>query len=365
MPPLLIAAEIYRQSSYGSGHPLAIPRVSSALDLIRALGWVAPADYREAPVATPDQLARFHDPGYIDAVRRAEAARDLPAAERDRYQIGRNGNPIYAEMFRRPATSAGGTLLAVDHLAERGVVHNLGGGTHHGRRAMASGFCYFNDAVLGILKLLDQGHARIAYVDLDAHHGDGVEAAFADDDRVLTISIHEAGRWPYTGHVDDRAGGMARNLPVPPDFNDSELAALMDWAVRPLVDRFRPSVLVVQGGVDGLADDPMSQLALSNGALWSAVAALRPLAPALLMLGGGGYNPWSVARAWAGFWGTLAGHPLPVRLPPAAESVLRGLSWRRSQGRNPPEHWFTTLADPPRPGPVRPEIAAIARAVTR
>lgn len=364
--PILIGGAIYRGSVYGSRHPLSIPRVSSAIDLIEALGWLDPARYRDAPLATPEQLARFHDPAYIDAVRRAEESQRVPEVEQRRHQLGCNGNPLFPEMYRRPATACGASLMAADMLVagEADLVHSPAGGTHHGRPDRASGFCYFNDPVLGILRMLDQGVGRVAYVDLDAHHGDGVQDAFAEDARVLTISVHEDGRWPFTGPVEDRAGGMARNLPMPQGFNDSELRYVTAQALVPLVERFAPEILVVQCGCDALADDPMSKLELSNRGYWDAIAMLLPLVPRRLLLGGGGYNPWAVARAWAGVWALANGHELPARLPGPAELHLRGLSWNRSQGRNPPEHWFTTLADPPRNGPGDEEVRdAVIRVV--
>ncbi|WP_299618668.1 acetoin utilization protein AcuC [Pelagibius sp.] len=371
--PRFIGSEIYRRSTYGGRHPLAIPRVSTCIDLCRALQWLPDEAYIDSPLATPQALARFHAPAYIAAVQKAERQLRLSEDEQKRFNIGRNGNPIYPEVFRRPATACGASILAGQLLAQAGIVHSPAGGTHHGRPDHASGFCYFNDPVLGILAMLDAGLSRIVYLDVDAHHGDGVQAAFHDDPRVLTLSIHEDMRWPMTpaasenrivpGSVADRAGGFARNLPVPPGFNDSELAFLMDQAVLPLIDGFAPQALVLQCGVDGLADDPMSKLSLSNRALWRVVSAVRDCAPRLLVLGGGGYNPWSVGRAWAGVWATLNGLEIPERLPPEAEAVLRGLSWRHRQGRNPPETWFTTLADPPREGPLREEVRAIAEAV--
>jgi acetoin utilization protein AcuC len=352
--PILIGSEIYRGSTYGSRHPLAIPRVSTTLDLIRALGWIAPDRYLDSPLASDDELARFHARDYIAALRRAESSQHVAEADRQRYQIGCNGNPIFTEMFRRPATAAGASLMAADLLAAQGgIVHSPAGGTHHGRPDRASGFCYFNDPVLGMLRLLDRGLTRILYVDLDAHHADGVEAAFAADERVLVCSVHEAGRWPFTGTAST---GFAYNFPVPPGFNDSELDLIVERALIPCGQRFHPQVLVLQCGADGLAEDPMSKLELSNGAIWRAVAALMALAPRILVLGGGGYNPWAVARCWTGIWAVLNGYDLPSRLPDAAETVLRGLTWHHSLGRNPPERWFTTLADPPRLGPVRPEV---------
>lgn len=363
--PILIANEIYRHSVYGRRHPLSIQRVTPVLDLARSLGWLDESQYLDCRQAGPDQLVRFHDPDYIAAVAEAERTRHVPEEIRDRYNIGRNGNPVFAEIFRRPATSSGASILAGALLAgvERGVIHSLAGGTHHGRRSMAWGFCFFNDPVLGILAMLDHGLERIAYVDLDAHHGDGVQDAFHHDDRVLTVSIHEDGRWPRTGAVEDRAGGMARNLPVPRGLNDSELEVLIDRAVVPLVDRFFPDALVIQTGADGLADDPQAKLELSNRALWAAVERLVPCAPRVLVVGGGGYNPWSVARAWTGIWATLNGIDPDIPLEGEAEQVLRELEWNHSRGRNPPGHWFTTIADPSNRGPVRDEIHRLAEAV--
>ncbi|MBS0561359.1 MAG: acetoin utilization protein AcuC, partial [Proteobacteria bacterium] len=254
-PPLYIGSEIYRRSSYGPKHPLAIPRVSTCTDLCRALGWLPDAQYRDAPMATAAELVRFHDPAYIAAVRRAEETQTVTDGERTRYRIGADGNAIYREMFRRPATSAGGTMLGARLTAEGGIVYCPGGGTHHGRRDRASGFCFVNDPVLGLLTWLDLGLTNVVYLDIDAHHGDGVQDAFAGDPRVLTISVHEEGRWPFTGGAEDRADGSARNFPVPEGFNDGEFAWLMKNAVLPLIRARRPQAIMLQAGADALAED--------------------------------------------------------------------------------------------------------------
>ena len=360
--PLFIGSEIYRRSRYGGKHPLAIPRVSAAIDLCRALGWLPDAVYIDSPTASVDQLARFHVRDYIEAVIRAEAEQAVSDETALRYNIGRNGNPVFGEVFRRPATACGASLKGVELLRDGGVIYSPAGGTHHGRRDHASGFCYFNDPVLAILALLDQGLERVFYVDVDAHHGDGVEAAFAGEPRVLTVSIHQEDLWPRTGKVEDRGGGSARNLPVPDGLNDSELAWLIDEAVLPLARRFRPQAVILQCGADALSDDPLSGGKLSNRALWAVAEAVRELAPRLLVLGGGGYNPWSVARAWSGVWATLNRIAIPDVLPAAAEEGLRALSWNRRWDGPLPERWFTTLADPPNPGPVRERIKEVATA---
>jgi len=360
MRPILIGSEIYRGSTYGPKHPLAIPRVSTTLDLIRAMGWVDDAHYIDSPRATPEQLLRFHTPEYIAALMQAEATQRVDPAHRERHRIGADGNPVFREVFSRPATGAGGVMLAARLTAAGGTVHVPGGGTHHGMPDRASGFCYLNDAVLGLMAWRDQGLTNILYLDLDAHHGDGVEAAFHDDPHVFTLSIHEAGRWPHTGPAEEHAGGHARNLAVPQDYNDSEADWLLRHAVLPIIRHLKPQAIMIQAGADSVAEDPLSRLALSNVAYRATLSAVMPWAPRLILLGGGGYNPWSVARCWAGLWATLNGLPIPPRLPAAAEAVLRGLAWSRAAGRNPPDHWFTTIADEPRPGIVRDEIRVLA-----
>ena len=360
MRPILIGSEIYRGSTYGPKHPLAIPRVSTTLDLIRAMGWVDDTHYIDSPRATPEQLLRFHTPEYVAALMQAETTQRVDPAHRERHRIGADGNPVFREVFSRPATGAGGVMLAARLTAEGGTVHVPGGGTHHGMPDRASGFCYLNDAVLGLMAWRDQGLTNILYLDLDAHHGDGVEAAFHDDPHVFTLSIHEAGRWPHTGRAEDRAGGHARNLTVPQDYNDSEADWLLRHAVLPIIRHLKPQAIMIQAGADSVAEDPLSRLALSNVAYRATLSAVMPWAPRLILLGGGGYNPWSVARCWAGLWATLNGLPIPPRLPAAAEAVLRGLAWSRAAGRNPPDHWFTTIADEPRPGIVRDEIRVLA-----
>jgi acetoin utilization protein AcuC len=373
--PLLFGSALFWSSRHASGHPLAIPRVSLAIDLCRALGWVEPAVYREARPATVAELTRFHDADYVAAVAAAERSQALAEPDRRRFNLGINGNPIYEEVFRRPATACGASIEAARLLARApaGVVFNPMGGTHHGRRAFASGYCVFNDPVLAILTLLDGGCDRVGYVDLDAHFGDGVQTAFEGDGRVLTLSIHEDGRWPMRrgdagdgpGGIDDRGGGTACNLPVPAGLDDSELAFLVERVVLPTLTAFRPDALVIQCGCDALADDPMTRLALSNRALWDAVRALRGLAPQLLVLGGGGYNPYAVGRCWAGVWATLNDFPVPDRLPERAAAMLRRTRWSHRLGRAPEPRWSTTLADPRRPGPVRDVVRRLASRLVR
>lgn len=357
MTPVLIGSEVYRGSSYGAAHPLAVPRVSTMLDLVRALGWVGPDSYRLSPRAKVAALSNWHSPQYLAALQLGEANGALPDAVCARHDLGTASNPIFPQMFRRPATGAGGVLLAAELVRDGGVVHVPGGGTHHGMPDRANGFCYLNDPVLCMLALRRLGLHRIAYVDIDAHHPDGVEHSFAGDAGALLISVHEERRWPFTGAVLSTGGGNCYNLPVPAGFNDTEMQAVCDRLIMPKIAAFAPEVIVLQCGADALSEDPLSRLCLSNTAHLGVVAALRRLCRRFIVLGGGGYNPWSVARCWAGVWGLLSGQQVPDVLPEGAQQVLRRLEWPRLRGAV-PEAWVTTLADPPRSGPVRAEVSA-------
>ncbi|MCY4302260.1 MAG: acetoin utilization protein AcuC [Aestuariivita sp.] len=354
MVPSFIGSEIYRNSTYGTWHPLRVPRVSTVMDLCRALGWLPREQYISSPRAKSKALLTWHDSHYVDALQRAEKTQHVSKEEKARFQIGTVSNPVFPEMFKRPATAAGGSILAGELLSHGGIVYNPAGGTHHGMPNRANGFCYLNDPVLAMLSLRRQAVQRLAYVDIDAHHPDGVALAFSGDEHCLMISVHEENLWPKTGQLDDDAGGNAFNLPVPRGFHDAEMAYVCDELIIPEVSAFRPDAIVLQCGADAVADDPLSHLSLSNNAHWNIVRELMPLSNRFLVLGGGGYNPWTVGRLWTGVWGVLNGHQFPERLPSDAESVLRNLEFKGDRrGKHPSEHWMTTLQDRPHFGSIR------------
>jgi len=353
---LFVGSDVYREAAFGKHHPLSIIRVSGVVDLCEMLGWFDQEQFRESPRASVAQLKEFHDADYVEAVMAADARGSVDKAIRERYRIGTMENPLFPGLFKRASTAVGGSILASELALDGRVVFHPSGGTHHGRADRASGFCYFNDPVFAILTFLARGIDRVLYVDLDAHHGDGVQDAFAQDARVLTISIHEEKRWPHSGLVEDRASGAARNLPVPREFNDSELDFLMGNAVLPLATAFNPGALVITCGADGLQGDPLSRLALSNVGLWSAVDKLVENCARSVVLGGGGYNPWTVVRCWGGLWGRLSGRELPAALPPAARSLLQNLECDLIDEDDVPGNWISELADQPNTGPVREQV---------
>lgn len=359
MRPLLVTHEIFRRPAFGRHHPLATRRQAAVQDLIEVLGWRDPARTRVPALPTRAVIERFHVSDYLDALEQAEAAGRATTEMRERYNLGTMECPVFPGLWDRARATVGGSMLAAELVLTGGVAFHPTGGTHHGRPARASGFCYLNDPVFAIMRLLDAGLTRVLHVDLDAHHGDGVEAAFADDPRVSLVSLHEDGRWPGTGRLEDAHGGRALNVPVPRGINDSEYALVLERLVYPFVQRAEPEALVILLGADGLAGDPLSRMQLSNGVLWTACRKLVTMAPRVVVLGGGGYNPWTTARLWTGMWGLLAGHGISADLPPAARAVLASLDCDLVDDEDRDPAWLTTLIDAPNAGPIRPEIVAL------
>ena len=178
--PLFIGSEIYRASSYGAAHPLRVPRVSTVMDLCRAMGWLE-GHYMASPRARPAALHLWHDPGSITALQAAEARGVASEEDRARYHLGTVSNPVYPEVFRRPATGAGGVMLAAEMLRDGGVIYVPGGGTHHGLPDRANGFCYLNDVVLGMKVLRLNGVRRIAFPVLGSGIGGPVDRVVLDE----------------------------------------------------------------------------------------------------------------------------------------------------------------------------------------
>ena len=362
-PPVFISSEIYRATGYEGNHPLAIARISTVLDLCEGLGWLEPGGFVDSPRATFDELSKFHSPDYIQTIIAEEKAGVVSKASRERFNLGTMENPVFKGLYERASMSVGGSIEAARSVSSGGVAYHPSGGTHHGRPDQASGFCYFNDPVFALLTFLELGFERVLYVDLDAHHGDGVQDAFENDPRVFTVSVHEQDRWPHTGAVEDRGGGNARNLPVPRGFNDSEMDYVMEHGVLPLAQWFAPQATVITCGADALSGDPLSSMELSNGCLIRAVESLTKIAPSTVIVGGGGYNPWTVSRCWTGIWGMLNGLDLPKKLPRPCRDILSVLECDLVDEEDVPPYWINSLVDPANPGEIRADLITIVEQV--
>jgi acetoin utilization protein AcuC len=312
--------------NFGPGHPLAPVRVDLTMRLAGELGVLDRVEVTAAPPADERVLRLVHDAEYLAAVRRASA----DPSDTDEYRgLGTGDNPTFAGMHEASALVAGASVAAAEAVwtgtAEHAV--NVAGGLHHAMPGAASGFCIYNDPALAIARLLELGAERIGYVDVDVHHGDGVQAIFYDDPRVLTISLHETGQilFPGTGFPEESGGpnapGSSVNVALPPGTPDDGWLRAFHAVVPPLLRAFRPQILVTQHGCDSHALDPLAHLELTVDGQHAAYAELHRLAHELtggrwVVTGGGGYAIVDVVpRAWTRLLAEVAGAPVDPTTP--------------------------------------------------
>jgi acetoin utilization protein AcuC len=340
MKTAFVYTDAYLDYDYGPAHPLKIARLKSTFELIHAYGLLALPSAQTIITrrAEEDDLAVFHSREYLDILKQANDGHLRGDAYA--YGLGPGDNPIFPGLYDWSLLVTGATLQAVDSVAkgEAEIAFNIAGGLHHAMRSRASGFCYINDPVIGILKLLNMGK-RVAYIDIDAHHGDGVQAAFYQTNQVLTISLHESGYslFPGTGfeyEIGEGEGeGYSVNLPFHPYTDDEVYFWAFEEIVPPLIHTFQPDIVVTQLGVDSFCDDPLTNLHLTIHGYEKIIRQIKELAPRWVALGGGGYDVSNVARAWTLAWAVMNGFELSDQLPEtyikkAAELGIHGKELR-------------------------------------
>jgi acetoin utilization protein AcuC len=343
MKTAFLYSDDFSRFSYGSTHPLKPFRLKLTYELIKACGLLAPDDPRKivpSPAKREDLLA-FHAPEYINLLEASNSGSLVPTAAA--FGLGEGDNPVFPGMFDWSLLVAGASLKAADLVdsGEAGIAFNISGGLHHALADRASGFCYINDPVLAIKLLVRRGR-RVAYIDIDAHHGDGVQAAFYDTDKVLTISLHETGRtlFPGTGFEQETGEGPGKgycvNVPLPPEAGDELFVRAFRSVVPVLVERFRPDVIVSQLGVDTFWNDPLAHLNVTTGGFCTMVEMIRSMAPKWVALGGGGYDAGNVARAWTLAWAIMNHVEAPDAIPPSFLQQFPGAGFRNSKLRDAP-----------------------------
>ena len=306
-----------------SDHPMRPVRLRYTHDLLQSYG-AFDSDTSTLILprsATEEELQWLHSAEYVSAVRSFSLG--LSGYDPRRFNFaGQGDNPIYPGMYEAALLSTGATLAAAELVANQQVevAFSISGGLHHAAPGHASGFCVFNDPALAIKYLLARG-MRVAYVDIDAHHGDGVQDAFFDDDRVLTISVHESGQFlfPGTGFVKDlgveKGAGYSVNLPLYPYTGDEIYLQAFHDVVPPLLRAFAPDVLVTQLGIDSYHSDPLTHLQVTTRGYVEAVKELSRMDIPWLALGGGGYDLMAVARAWTLAYGVMLEVEWPDQIP--------------------------------------------------
>ena len=317
-----VATHVYRDD-----HPLKPIRLVGVHDTLERLGAFARdgAQVLRPRAATRAEIERIHDTDYVDAVVRA--SRDVSGDYSDWGLSAWGDTPPFAGMHEVSLLTTGGTLAAMEEVisGRLRVAFNGSGGLHHAMPRRASGFCIYNDPAIVCGLLADRG-LKVAYVDIDAHHGDGVQAAFYDTDQVLTISLHqygfvpELGRmfFPGTGRADERGtgrgSGYSINVPLPMYTDGVAYMRAFDAVVPPLLQRYRPDVLVTQQGIDSHYDDPLTHLMVSTQAREHIVRHFAATTVPWVAMGGGGYSLDAVRRAWSLEFLIMLGAPIPGEL---------------------------------------------------
>lgn len=310
----------------GSMHPFARDRLVPLMDLMARSQLVSDQDFLPSMPAGDELLRLAHDQDYIDLIRALSDAEPSPAQRRIAlgFGMGTDDNPISRGQHDAGAAVAGATVACVRAVLDGTARHtfNPAGGLHHAMRRAAAGFCIYNDLVVGIREARRLGMTRVCYLDLDVHHGDGVERAFEEDPSVMTVSLHQSPDtcWPGTGHAHERGvgagAGTVVNVPLDPGTGDGEWIAALEQVV-PAIEQFAPQMIVSQHGCDPHLEDPLAQLAVTTRGFMEAARIVHELANRLcegrwVATGGGGYQPVRVLpRAWSILWAEMAGRPLP------------------------------------------------------
>ena len=338
MPPCrtaLIYSPLFGNFNYGDDHPFKLQRNRIAYDLMEAYGLLAlpHMEIRGCQAATDEQLLTFHDSAYIARLKEFSAS-DTPRAD-FRFGLGDADCPVFKGLFECAALGSGATFEAVRLIEEEqfDVTFNLAGGWHHAHRAKASGFSYLNDAVIAINWLVARGR-RVLYLDIDAHHGDGVQEAYYDTDQVMTISLHESGIYfyPGTGFENEigegRGTGYSVNVPLLAHTDDAIYLKAFDEVAYPLIAAFNPDIIITQIGADTFRTDPLTNLEITTHSYGEILAKIKRLKIPWAALGGGGYDLMNTARAWTLAWAIMNNVVLNPRLPPSFIDKIEPLGYR-------------------------------------
>nr|ODN87242.1 histone deacetylase HOS2 [Cryptococcus depauperatus CBS 7841] len=315
---------------YGERHPMRPHRLELTNQLVLSYGLHEKMSYHSPRAATEEELLEFHEADYIDFLKRV-TPKNAQALTKDwtKFNFG-DDCPIFHDLFSFCRQYSGGSLAAARKLSSGSadIAINWSGGLHHAKKGEASGFCYVNDIVLSILELLRQVeisivvyHPRVLYIDIDIHHGDGVQEAFYLSNRVLTVSFHKYATdfFPNTGNLSEIGSDLGKyfclNVPLQDGIDDESYISLFKAVMEPTITIFQPSAIVLQCGADSLGCDRIGTFNLSIAAHGECVRFIKSFGLPLLTLGGGGYRQSSVSRCWTYETGVLAGVQLSNTLP--------------------------------------------------
>lgn len=340
--------------------------MSAFVDFLFAMELLRQDELLEPRMAKEEELLLFHQKDYIQALKDASGGY-FRSYFRERFNIGSFENPVCPASYWGSLYATGASIQVVELFLNSKIGFNPAGGMHHAYPDRANGFCFINDPGIVLSYLLKKGFERVLYIDLDAHHADGVQDFFYEDRRVFVLSFHQSPSYAFPfnrGYLRELGSGPGfgynLNVELPKNTNDEEYMFLFERILYTVVERFKPEIYVLQLGTDALKEDYLSKLSISNLALLEAFRYVNSLLGSGIYLGGGGYNPISTIRAWTVIWCEISKRRLPETINQKGVELLKSLEFTDFD-ENDFEHLFLALLDKPQSGGIRPHFHNILR----
>ncbi|GBC88753.1 Acetoin utilization protein AcuC [bacterium HR13] len=359
----LVGSLKYRDLRYTQNHPLRIPRVSLLIEFLKAMGLIEEQEIIQSREATKEELLLYHTEDYLWALEESDRCMCVKDGYREKYNIGTYENPVSPAMWRGSLLATGSSVQAVEIFLEGGVAFNPAGGMHHAYPNRANGFCFINDPAVSIEFLKKKGFKKILYIDLDAHHCDAIQESYYEDDSVFVLSLHQSPEYAFpfkSGFVEEmgrgRGKGYNMNVSLPKGVKDGEYLYALEESLKIVKEIFSPDVYILQLGTDSLKEDYLSKFELSNAGFLKAFDMVREAFGEGIYLGGGGYHPIALARAWTLIWCRISGREIPSKINSEARQVLLSVNFEEFDEDIDRTYMYEHLLDRPNNEPPRGEV---------
>ncbi len=358
----LIHSKKYKELRYPTNHPLRIPRGSLLVEFLRAMELIEEDELVEGREATELDLLLFHTKEYIQALKESDECMCVKNGSLEKYGIGRYENPISPAMWKGSLLASGSSLQAVELFLQGYLAFNPAGGMHHAYPNRANGFCFLNDPAIAIEYLKRKGFKRILYIDIDAHHCDAIQEYYYEDDSVFVFSIHQSPEYAFpfkSGHMEEigkgKGKGFNMNIPLPKNIKDTEFLYALEEGLNIVKDIFNHQVYIMQLGTDALSEDYLSKFELSNACYLKVFNMVRDMFGDGIYLGGGGYHPIALVRAWTLIWCSIGNKEVPKEINQRAKELLFKVNFEELDDED-RSYMYNSLLDTFKEGPIRKDV---------
>lgn len=359
----LIGSLKYKDLRYTQNHPLRIPRVSLLVEFLKAMDLIKEDELLESRNATEEELLFYHTPDYIEALKEVDRCMCVKDGYREKYNIGTYENPISPAMWKGSLLATGSSIQAVEIFLKGGVAFNPAGGMHHAYPNRANGFCFLNDPAISIEFLKRLGIRKILYIDLDAHHCDAIQEHYYEDDSVFVLSLHQSPEYAFpfkTGFSEETGNGRGErfnmNVPLPKGIKDRDYLYALERSLEIVKEIFEPDAYILQLGTDTLREDYLSKFELSNAGFLEAFRMVRNFFGDGIYLGGGGYHPIALVRAWTLIWCEITGREIPLEINAKSKELLLSVNFEEFDDETDRSYMYDYLLDEFNEEPVREDV---------